>query len=65
MAVKPARAPPIVELRRRGRRRRLKRQLGTALMVIAAIVIPVLGLLYSGSMPQSALIHGGNYRCYR
>jgi hypothetical protein len=51
MAVRPVHAPPFVELRRRGRRRRLKRQLRTAVMVIAAIVIPVLGLLYFGPMP--------------
>jgi len=50
MARKPVHAPPIVEMRRRGSRRRLK-QLRTAVMVIAAIVIPMLGLLYFGPMP--------------
>src|SRR5215469_5967655 len=51
MAVKPVHAPPLVELRRRGRRRRLNRQLRTAVMVIAAIVIPIVALLYFGLMP--------------
>jgi O-antigen/teichoic acid export membrane protein len=51
MVLKPVHAPPIVELRKRGSRRRVKRRLRIAVMVIAAIAIPMLGLLYFGPMP--------------
>jgi hypothetical protein len=51
MVLKPIHPPPIVELRRRGSRRWAKRQLGLAVMVIAAIAISMLGLLYFGPIP--------------
>ena len=51
MVLKPVHAPPIVELRRRGRRRTLKRRLRIAAIVIAATAIPFLGLLYVQPSP--------------